>query len=459
MKMILVGRFITGLVFWIAIAIGGFPIGGFPIAGFSIALAGEPNDDPAAENQTADRPSVTDSITQDDVLDWVDQLSSPSRAERDQAERALIQAGPTWFESLPKIADSMPIETRQRLSRVIEAYRREKKNNGPSTVKIEISLGSIKTLGDALETISRASGIEFEHPLPTSTAVAPLPGRLTFWHAVDYVLDQADLDVNLYVGGRETIVLVPRQKDRPSRVDAAAYAGVYRIEPTSVSATRALRTPALSGLSLSLSVSWMPGQTPVGLIVPVNEITGVLNDGQIIRPQQSSRSIDIATTSEVATADFFLPLQLPNSNAQTIESIAGKLSAFLPGPTHDFEIPLDQISSPVQQDDMSVAINRLRRDGPLHSVQIAVKLRLPHEAMESHRQWLVQNEAFVLMDDQTRRDHLGFEVFNQSSGGIVVSYLFDLDGVDSPSGTLVYRSPTSLSPDEVTFILNEIELP
>lgn len=398
-------------------------------------------------------------ISQDDILDWIDDLSAPNRLVRVEAEQSLIDAGPKWFSSLPDITDEMPIETRQRLQRVIEAYQRTKDENAVAIESIEIDLHATKTLGEALEAISRQSGIEFEHPVEDSRAITPTPGRLPFWHAVDYVLDQSGLDVNLYGGSRDTISLVPRADERPSRVDSAAYAGNYRLEPTTISATRAIRTPSLSGLNLTLEVSWIPGRTPVGLIVPVGDMTGTLDDGKTLRPQLSARTIDVATTAEVSASDFYLPLQLPSTSAQRIKSIAGTLSAMMPGPTHSFEIPLDQISVSFVQNEMSVSIQRIRQDAALHSIQISANLELPSEAMESHRQWLVQNEAYVMMADGTRRDHLGFEVFNQNSGGITIGYLFDLDGVQSPSGTFVYRSPTSLTRQDVTFVINEITLP
>ena len=204
----------------------------------------------------------------------------------------------------------------------------------------KIRLDQATTLGEALEAISRDSGVEFETRADESIAITPVETPLPFWHALDLVLDEADLDINFYGGGRGTLQLVPRRDERPSRVDSAAYAGVYRIEPTSVTSRRSLNQPNLSGLNIGIEISWEPRVTPIGLTIPIQQLAGRLDDDAVLEPQQSGDTIDIATNSEIAFSEFYMPMQLPAGQPDKIESLSGIIRALLPGKRQTFELPL-----------------------------------------------------------------------------------------------------------------------
>ena len=168
-----------------------------------------------------------------DVLEWVDELDSPTLRVRKEAERALLGAGPDALKYLPQEDAVVSIEKSERLERVRKALKAARARADVDTKSTRIKLDKVANLGDALAAISLARGIEFEHDSDTSTPVNSVAAPLAFWHAVDIVLDQANLDVNFYGGDSETLRLDPRSGKRPSRVDSAAYVGVYRLEPTS----------------------------------------------------------------------------------------------------------------------------------------------------------------------------------------------------------------------------------
>lgn len=397
-------------------------------------------------------------IDRDDVLDWIDDLDASSLARRKAAEAALIQAGAGVLEMLPESDEGISLEAAGRLRRVRKALRELAAKAESRTEAVEVRLDDVSTLGEALEAISRDSGVEFEFQGNAGTPIEPIPIALSFWHAVDYVLDQAKLDINFYGGDRETLQLIPRDAKRPSRVDSAAYAGVYRIEPTSVTARRSLVSPDLSGLNVSLEISWQPGMTPIGLTIPIRQLVGRLDEGSLLRPQASGEQIDVAATADLATSEFFVPLQLPAGRPDKISSMTGIIHALLPGPTKLFEIETDSADRRVSQGAMTVSIEDVRPNGPLHEFRVGVELADAGRALESHRQWIYENEAYVEMPDGSRADHLGYEVYRSSKNGIGIGYLFDIG--DSAEGTkLKYRSPTSVVPNEVAFVIQDIALP
>ncbi|TWT76428.1 hypothetical protein CA13_69220 [Planctomycetes bacterium CA13] len=391
-----------------------------------------------------------------DVLEWLDQLDASTASRRQSAERALIKAGPEALEFLPESRVGMSPEASERLIRVretLEAARAKTQSKA-----IAIRLDRVNTLGAALEAISRDSEIEFEYEGDISQPIESVQTPLSFWHAVDYVLDQADLDINFYGGDRETLLLTRREADRPSRVDSAAYTGVYRIEPTSITSRRVLNHPKLSALNISMEISWEPRLTPIGMSIPIGELRGKLDDGAMLKPQSSGETIDIATNSDIAFSEFFLPMQLPAGQPEKIETLSGMIKALLPGKRQKFELALSEPAASKKIDSMEVKIEAIRQNGPLHEIRVGVRLEDAGRSLESHRQWIFENKAFVRQADGSRAEHLGYEVYRQTSDGVGIGYLFDL-GDDVGQSTFIYESPTAVVENEVSFVVQDIPLP
>ena len=422
---------------------------------FSACLSVRPSLAQQTETDSTDvRTASTD--LKSDVLEWVDELDAPSLTKRKAAEKSLIEAGPEALEFLPEAKPGASIEAIERLTRVRKALTKTKTEQQSSAIVVH--LDDVETLGEALEAISRDSGIEFEYDGDDSVPIQPTSAPLSFWHGIDTVLDQADLDINFYGGDRETLQLVGRQPERPSRVDSAAYTGVYRIEPQSVTSRRELRQPDMSGLNISIEISWEPRLTPIGLTIPIAQLTGRLDDGAILKPQESGETIDVATHSDIAFSEFFFPMQLPAGNPKEISALTGVIRALLPGKKQTFEIPLADVGQDVKMDAMTVRIEEVRKNGPLHEVRVSIELDDPGRALESHRHWILENEVFIQRKDKSRADHLTYELYRQTNDGVGVGYLFDL-GDDVSDCILVYKSPTAVINNEVPFVIQDIPLP
>jgi len=402
------------------------------------------------------RSDATTRALKDDVLQWVDQLDASSLAQRRSAENLLIEAGPSALEFLPELKPDASAEAKERLARVRQTLAAEKTQQQSSAITVR--LGNAKTLREALEAISRDSGVEFDYRGDASVPIQATSSPLSFWHAVDSVLDQTHLDVNFYGGDRGTLQLVPREEERPSRVDAAAYTGVYRIEPQAVTSRRELRHPSMSGLNIHLEIAWEPRLTPIGLTIPIRQVSGRLDDGEIVRPQETGETIDIATNSDLAFSEFYLPMKLPAGQPRRITSLSGVIRALLPGKKQAFELSLDEVGQATKIDAMTVRIEELRINGPLFEVRIGVQLEDAGRSLESHRHWIFENEVFVRRSDGSRADHLGYEVYRQTGDGVGIGYLFDLGG-DASRSTVIYRSPTAVINNEVPFVIQDIPLP
>ncbi|MCM2373265.1 hypothetical protein [Aporhodopirellula aestuarii] len=444
--------------------------------GWSRTVRGQENEatSPAVESEAAP-PEVN--LAQE-VPVWVADLDGATAQSRREAEQKLLEAGPEALEYVPVILDHLSLDARERMERIEAQWRQMKTRVEVETTTVKMQ--DARTLGEALEAISLASGVEFDLEssgvaIDTTQVIRPPVAPMGFWQAVDLVLDQTDLDINFYAGDRERLALVPRAPERISRADSAAYAGIYRIEPTMVTARRVLGAPAQNALNLTMSISWQPNRTPIGLSIPIADVAGKLDNGVDLRPQTTGDQIDIATSSEIAESQFYLPMQLPRrrfefnpgeddknnvkSDASEIKRLSGQVTALLPGKRRRFELLLEDVAPSQTYDAMTVAIEAIRESDPLHEIRVGIELFGAGRSLESHRQWIFENDVFVLLSDGTRKDHLGYQVFRQTGSGVGIGYLFDLGGSIPAGAQLIYESPTSVRQNEVPFVINGIPLP
>jgi len=411
-----------------------------------------------------------------DVPVWVSELDGSTAQSRREAEQKLLDAGPGAAEYVPVILDHLSLDARERMQRIEDKWRQMKTKVEVETTTVKMQ--NARTLGEALDAISLASGVEFNLdagglPIDLTQTVRPPAAPMGFWQSIDRVLDQTDLDINFYAGDRKRLALVPRTPERVSRVDSAAYAGIYRLEPTIVTARRVLGDPSQNALNLTISISWQPNRTPIGLSIPIAELSGKLDNEVDLLPQTSGDQIDISTSGEIAESQFYLPMQLPQRKfeldqdggggggveATEIKILSAQITALLPGERRNFELRLDDASPLQTRDAMTVAIEAIRETDPLHEIRVGVELFGAGRALESHRQWIYENEVYVLLPDGTRKDHLGYEVYRQTESGVGIGYLFDIGDAIPPETKLIYESPTSVRRNEVPFVLNGIPLP
>ncbi len=405
----------------------------------------------------SDAPAISTEDFEADVRELVDQLDADQLLKRQTAERELIEKGVPTIEFLPTDRSTLSAEARMRLSRVRLALEKEKAQEGAEAMTIRLT--GAETLDQALERISGASGVEFEFPIDPNTPVElGKIGPLSFWQAVDSVLDAASLDVDFYGGGDGKLALVPRGPNRPERINSGAYAGVYRLEPTIVNARRVLNQPEMSGMNVSIQIAWEPRLTPIGLTLPLDQLVAKLDDGASLTPLKTEGEIHVATNSELAFSELNLPLQLPDGRPRKIVALSGLVRALLPGPMESFEFPLKAGKGEVRKGAVTVQLDAIRANGPLHEIRMLMIMEDADRSLESHRQWIFENPAYVTAPDGTREEHLGYQVFRQTASEVGIGYLFDLG--ENPDGfTFHYQSPTGVVPNEVRFVIPDIMLP
>jgi hypothetical protein len=408
-------------------------------------------------NPTPEAPeeSEPETLDGDDVRDLLDQLDGNKLQQRNAAEKRLSRSSAETLKFLPEDNSGLSIEASERLDRVRKALRAKRTSAEAKLPRIRFKANT--TLGEALEAISAESGVEFEHDFDESMPITATVAPLGFWNALDLVLDQADLDVDLYSGDGTTMTLRKRAPGRPPRSETAAYSGVYRLAVQSVTSRRVIADPLQSSMNVSLSIAWLPGKTPIGLTIPMAQLNGRLDDGQPLQAQSPDESIEVAANPQLNYSEFFLPCNLPEKGATKISSLTGTIDSLLPGEKHDFELPLNQIGQGETKDAVTVTLENVYKNGDLTEVRFSVKIAEADKSLESHRQWIFQNQAMLVDADGKQIEDFGYELYRQTEDSVAFGYLFDVQNIQDCK--LVYRSPTSVIKSRVEFVLQDVPLP
>lgn len=384
----------------------------------------------------------------------IEALDGSRLAQRQQAERDLLELGVPALPLLPEIDNRFSAEARQRLRRVRLALE-QRQAEAEAEPRI-IRLGSAATVDEALARIADQSGVAIKAPPQNETPLQLPAGPLPFWQALDVVLDAAEMDINFYAGQRGELVLVDRDSRHRTRTDSAAYAGVYRLEATATTTRRDFRNPVLNRLSVAVEIAWEPRLTPIALHLPLAGVTATLDNGAELKPDEGQ--IDISASGDLPFAQFNLPLPLPAGRPESIAQLRGTLRALLPSGREHFRIDLVNPPAPEMVGDLTLAIEDVRKNGELHEVRMEVAFADAANAFESHRQWIFDNPAYVTDAEGQRLEHLGYHVYRQTSSAVGISYMFDLG--EQPDGHIFhYETPVSIIPSDVPFELTDIRLP
>ncbi len=407
--------------------------------------------------------AVADDEAQVQVRRLVGQLGAPQLARREAAEEELLRMGPAVLKWLPEVTDRTSAEVKQRLTRIRQKLQQAETEAATRASLITLQADSLP-LSKVLAAIEQQSGnkiIDFRERFGHEVTDPSLKvdfHETPFWQALDEVLRQAKLTV--YFFGEERAVHIVGQGEEalpdPGRV---SYSGPFRFEPTEIVARRNLRQPDAGTLLLTLSVAWEPRLRPIRLTQPMNEFSGTDENGRPILPSSLRTTLEVPV-GEATSVDLTLPLELPPREVTRIAQLKGRLSAMIPGKietfTFDKLIKAKNVSQRVAG--VRVTLEQVRENNSIWEVRVRVRYDQPGEALESHRVWIFNNEAYLEDPDGKPIEYNLLETTGQSEQGIGVAYLFALDG--PPIGhKFVYKTSSTIRTTTVEYEIKDLPLP
>lgn len=425
----------------------------------------------AAEDHAA--PSPADQELGRQIVRLVGQLNDDRAAERDAAEKQLLElAGSAtaqadrFLELLPRESDAMPLAVRDRLSRIRQQVEDRVAKAAVAGTTVTLAANQMP-LAEVFAAIEKQTGnrlIDNREQQAGEPAAAGVSVNIelkneAFWPAIDQILDQAKLGVYTY-GGEDALSIVARDPNDDPRHGRASYSGPFRLEILEIQAQRNLRQPERKSLKLQLEVAWEPRLRPIALSQPAADVQATTDAGGQLALSQPEAVLDVEVPDGTQAAEIILPLELPPRNVNRITSLRGKLRALVPGRRVQFRFDglAKAPGKTERRGGVQVTLDDVRKNNAIWEIHMRLALDEDNHALESHRGWVFQNVSYLVGKDNQPIDNAGFETTRQTANEVGIAYLFDLpDGIEGLSW--VYETPAAIVELPVEYELKDIELP
>jgi hypothetical protein len=398
------------------------------------------------------------------------QLADDRLAVREAAERQLMEIGPAALSYLPRPDEQMPAEILRRLKRVQQQLQLQK-SQAAALGKLLSIQATAQPLSRVLAELERRSGnqiVDFRQRRGQSKIELPVTIDLqdvTFWEALDHILDEAGMVVYPYAhdargNSLRAVAFIAGNSVTATRSRRTYYHSGFRFEPLRVIAERNYRESAANELEIYFQIAWEPRLTPIRLVLLRNTIRAVDQQGRLLKQTTGGES-EIATGRGAATC--ILPFQLPGHDVHQIKKLTGELKALLPGSIETFRF--DRLTSiadggtQIQKAAATVTLESVRRDGPKWDLRIQVQFEDAAGSLESHLSgWALRNDAYLENTQGKKIEPISVEETREQQDDFGMAFQFRLED-EIQNYTFVYKTPTALLERRIPFELSNLPLP
>ena len=429
---------------------------------------------PLAVCSAEDKPAApeTDPQLARQVGRAISQLNDDRAAERDAAEKKLLELAGTstagadrFLQALPKETDQMPVAVRERLARIRRQV--EDRTSKATTAATKITLAAKDMpLKDVIAAIEKQTGNKFldnreQQGEPGNDKDARINLELKdeqFWPAIDQIFDQAKLGIYSY-GGKDALSIVARDSADGTRHKRAAYNGPFRLDVIDVQAERSLRQPKQTSLKLQLEVAWEPRLRPIAISQPAAELQVTTDGGGKLTVSQPEANLDVEVPNGTQAAEITLLFDLPPRSMKRIAALHGKLHALVPGRQVKFRFDdLANAAGKTQKmGGVQVTVDDVRKNNAVWEVHMRFALDEDNGALQSHRAWVFQNLSYLLDKDGKQIDNAGLETTRQTKNEVGNAYMFDVPTLEGLSW--IYETPAAIVDLPVEYEIKDIDLP
>jgi hypothetical protein len=423
----------------------------------------------AASGESATSDSQSAEPTEDlaaQVRRLVRELDAPELAAREAAEQQLVDLGAAALTHLPEPDDRMTAEVKERLSRA-----REKLQRAASTAIVQATTLTLQTesepLSKVLDKIAEQTGNKLQD-YRSELGQEPRDPKLTlslekapFWEALDKILDEAESTIYAYADDvPEALAVVDRPMEELPRLGRpTAYSGPFRLEATRVAAEVDPRRPEAGSLELEVQALWEPRLRPISFQHYVGEVQATDENGQAIAVRSEDAALELSVQPGEHAKDLRLMLAPAGSTSEKIASLKGRLVALLPGQVETFAWEdFKRANQQQRKAGVTVTLERVRKNNEIWEVRVRVRYDEAAGALQSHLDWVFNNEAYLENADGERIDFDGSEPTRRTENEAGMAYYFGIEG-SIKGHKFVYKTPAVIVPLEVPYELKDIPLP
>jgi hypothetical protein len=398
-----------------------------------------------------------------EVRRMVRKLDADQLAERETAEKALLEKGPAILDFLPETDDKTSPEVRVRLTRIRQQLQQAAADAAvrPSLVTLQ---GDAVPLKKVLAALSEQSGNkivdhreQMNQPVDDPEIKADFD-KTPFWEAFDRTLDRAGAALYPFGEGDGLNVVAKGEKQLPGG-QGVSYAGPFRLKPMRVEASRELRIEMPAMVHVFVETVWEPRLRPIALKQRLEDIEAVDDKGNRLA-LGAEAELETPIDGGRSAVELELPFVAPPREVKEIASIKGKLSAIIAGKVETFQFDKLTKAKNVEKRlaGVTVTLEGVQKNNDAWEIRIRVKFDEAGDALASHRGWIFQNEAYLEGEDGKPIRYDAFETTKQSKDEVGVAYIFALD--DPPEKLkFTYKTPAALFAPTFEYELKNIKLP
>ena len=410
-------------------------------------LAGEPTSDAALKTK---------------VAKLVRDLGAETRDLREAAKRNLIKLGPAVLDLLPS-PESQQDEAVAKALREIRGQL-QKAQAAKSVEAATVTLHGRLKVSKVLAEIQKQTGNKIADLPRSPEASIPDPeiavnfDKTPFWTALDSVLDQARLSIYPY-GQPGTLQIVPRGPNDLPRTGRAMVQGPMRIEPVSVLAKRELRSSSPPALQVSLEVAWEPRLQPIAVKQRMADLKILDSSGAGVGAEDPQAEKEAFPRLGSSAVEMDIALAMPAQPLKEIASLSGTLWAMMLGKVETFKF--ENLLKGKQEKRIAAAtvtLDEVRKNGDSWEVFVRLRYDDAGDALESHRNWVLLNEAYLEDAKGKKIQPDSMETTERTKNGIGVGYVFALP--DLPKDLVfVYKTAGMVVTKDFPYEVRAIKMP
>src|SRR4051812_6901891 len=402
----------------------------------------------------------------------ISQLNDDRAAERDAAEKKLLELAGTstagadhFLQALPKETDQMPVAARERLARIRKQVEDRAAKAATAATRITL-VAKDMPVAKVIAAIEKQTGNRFidnreqqgEQGNAKDARINIELKGINFWPAIDQIFDQAKLGIYAY-GGKDALSIVARDAADSPRYKHAAYNGPFRLDITDVQAERSFRQPKQTSLKFQLEVAWEPRLRPIAISQPVADLQATIDGGGKLTVSQPTANLDVEVPNGTQAAEITLPFDLPPRSVKRIAALHGKLHALVPGRQVKFRF--DDLAKAAGKSQrvggVQVTLDEVRKNNAVWEINMRFSLDEDNGALQSHRAWVFQNLSYMLDKEGNQIDNGGLETTRQTKNEVGVAYVFDVPTIEGLSW--IYETPAAIVDLPVEYEIKDIDLP
>lgn len=409
----------------------------------------------------------------DRVSGLVDRLGKGEAADRDKAEKALIDLGARALPLLPEPGKGMADDQKARLGRVREALAESQ-----DALKVEASKVTIRGKGirltEAIKALQAQTGnrVVDQRELNGDEATNPaldldLADR-PFFEALDIIAKQARLTPTFYTLDT-SVGLLGGGSGKPDMITAKggdrswiSYAGPFRVRLKRVSLDSDLEANNSAG-RLQCEIAWEPRLRPMLLALKADGVLIVDDRGEVVPPDVADESGTVVLRPENPAAELNIGMDVPDrqAGAKALKSVKVRGEVSIPAGLRQFRFPkLDAANAEQKQGPIGVKLESTVIDEGVWKVRIWLEMPGEGPAFESYRQGLFNNRVWLQKADGERIElNGGFSSLSSGGGRLGFEYNF-VDVPGKPANySLVYETPSRVVAVPFEFEFRDVPLP